>query len=878
LPSAETEAQARSSERDPDGDAMRRRFVEATRRAEIVGLINAASTEAELGLRFCEELCEVFEAEVAFVVEDGRGHGIPRSVAQVGLRGDRSGALFQRAESRRAIEYDRTAALEGDDVLGLGARAAIVAPFRANDRRSVLIGVARLHDMPFDEADRSLVEAVTVAAGQALERIWGYDARNRAAIQQSSLVRAAKSMSRSLELPEVLQTLCEEIALGLGCDKISAHLGDEVDGYVAVGALGMPDSFIGFRQAPGTGLGGSAAQSGRVVATHDYQGEGYAPPEANELGDLRSAVAAPMRWDGRIRGFFCAGFTASQKITSSDIELVEGFAELVGLACANAERHANLRVAAELDGLTGCINRDALQRRLEELIAASERAGTKLTLALLDLDGFKSINDVFGHPSGDAVLQKVGAALRSTIRSEDVVGRYGGDEFAIVLPGAPEKQASPLLDRARAAIRSLEVPGGELTACVGLAERAEGEGLAALVARADEALREAKHGPGPGSIRRASRVATALPSPVSPLTDSVRRHRWRATAGDIALDLSRQPDSASSAMIAARELCEVLKLESCTVFRLDTGGALLRLAGHGDEAAPTEADAELGTVGLALRKKRAILGEEPAARRASELPPDDERRDDRRVAAEIAVPLLIGGRVWGALSCAEGGNELDDVDVELVAAVGEHLSAAIRADDLYEQLSMSMIGTAEALAAALEAKDSYTADHARSIAEIAVEVGSEMGLPESAVDDLRYGGIFHDVGKIAIPDAIINKPGPLSDEEFEVIKTHPVVGAEILAPVPFLYGVRTIVRHAHEHWDGGGYPDGLRGSQIPLGARIVLAVDAYHAMTSDRPYRSAMSHEDACEELRKHAGAQFDPEVVDSLLVTLERRIERGDA
>jgi HD-GYP domain-containing protein (c-di-GMP phosphodiesterase class II) len=208
--------------------------------------------------------------------------------------------------------------------------------------------------------------------------------------------------------------------------------------------------------------------------------------------------------------------------------------------------------------------------------------------------------------------------------------------------------------------------------------------------------------------------------------------------------------------------------------------------------------------------------------------------------------------------------------------VTEHLSAAIRTGDLYDQLTQSMIGTAEALAAALEAKDSYTADHARSIAELAVDVGRELNLSESAIDDLRYGGIFHDVGKIAIPDALINKAGPLTDEEFEVIKQHPAIGAEILAPVPFLYGVRTIVRHAHEHWDGGGYPEGLSAEQIPLGARIVLAVDAYHAMTSDRPYREAMSHEKACKELVDNAGTQFDPEVVEALLAVLSRREPGG--
>jgi putative nucleotidyltransferase with HDIG domain len=179
-----------------------------------------------------------------------------------------------------------------------------------------------------------------------------------------------------------------------------------------------------------------------------------------------------------------------------------------------------------------------------------------------------------------------------------------------------------------------------------------------------------------------------------------------------------------------------------------------------------------------------------------------------------------------------------------------------------------------ALSSVLEAKDSYTADHARATADLAVAVGRELVLPEYELDDLRYGGIFHDVGKVAIPDAIINKPGPLTREEFELIKEHPAIGAEILEPVPFLAGVRTIVRHHHEHWDGSGYPDGLRGEQIPLGARIVLAVDAFHAMTSDRPYRRARSEAEAFRELRKYSGVQFDPEVVEALHVVVSRRAD----
>jgi two-component system, cell cycle response regulator len=147
-----------------------------------------------------------------------------------------------------------------------------------------------------------------------------------------------------------------------------------------------------------------------------------------------------------------------------------------------------------------------------------------------------------------------------------------------------------------------------------------------------------------------------------------------------------------------------------------------------------------------------------------------------------------------------------------------------------------------------------------------VAVGRTLDLDESHLRDVRYGAIFHDIGKIAIPDAILNKPGPLTDEEFEIIKRHPQAGEQILAPVPFLSRVRRIVRHDHERWDGTGYPDGLRGPQIPIGARIVYVVDAYHAMVSDRPYRRAMPVEDARAELRRCAGSQFDPAVVEAFL------------
>jgi HD-GYP domain-containing protein (c-di-GMP phosphodiesterase class II) len=191
---------------------------------------------------------------------------------------------------------------------------------------------------------------------------------------------------------------------------------------------------------------------------------------------------------------------------------------------------------------------------------------------------------------------------------------------------------------------------------------------------------------------------------------------------------------------------------------------------------------------------------------------------------------------------------------------------------LYASLDRAYIGTAEALSAALEAKDSYTAEHSRSVTENAVALGRGFGMDEEQVRMLRYAAAFHDIGKLAISREILNKPGPLTSEERRMIEEHTAVGERILAPIEFLAPIRPMVRHAHERWDGDGYPDGLSGDEIPLGARILFVCDAYDAMTTDRAYRPAMSEDEARAELRACAGTQFDPEVVAGLFQALDER------
>ncbi len=181
-----------------------------------------------------------------------------------------------------------------------------------------------------------------------------------------------------------------------------------------------------------------------------------------------------------------------------------------------------------------------------------------------------------------------------------------------------------------------------------------------------------------------------------------------------------------------------------------------------------------------------------------------------------------------------------------------------------------------ALAQALEERDSYTGEHSESVVDLTGRVAEALGLDGHEIKTIRSAALLHDIGKVGIPDEILHKAGPLDEQEWEIMRQHPAIGERILRAIPGMGAVARIVRHEHERWDGGGYPDGLAGEEIPIGARIILACDAYHAMTSDRPYRAAMSHQMAMSELTSNSGSQFDTKVVQALVGYLHGRRQSG--
>jgi diguanylate cyclase (GGDEF)-like protein/putative nucleotidyltransferase with HDIG domain len=364
-----------------------------------------------------------------------------------------------------------------------------------------------------------------------------------------------------------------------------------------------------------------------------------------------------------------------------------------------ADRARGLR----LDGVTGLLSARAFRGRLSEEVERARRYQRTLSLVLVSIDDFLTLELRHGFKAGDELLIAVAKRLSSTTRSHDLIGRTSQAEFGLLLPDTDAEGALPSLERL---LVELEVIGE-------------------------------------GAIRAAG-----------------------ASLGIAALERGM---SAEGLLASARLAC---------LHAQDSGGG------------------------------RAVLAAEPV------LDGEDPKAPQRDAIEALAVALLE--------------------------------------------------------------RDRYTGEHSEAVIEMSGSVARNLGLNAPEVERVKSAALLHDIGKVAIPDEILHKPGPLTDDEWKLMKEHPVIGERILRVLPGLGNVARIVRHEHERWDGGGYPDGLASHEIPLGSRIIIAADTYHAITSDRPYREARSHSEAVEELTRCAGSQFDPSVTAALIGHLYGQRQAG--
>jgi HD-GYP domain-containing protein (c-di-GMP phosphodiesterase class II) len=363
-------------------------------------------------------------------------------------------------------------------------------------------------------------------------------------------------------------------------------------------------------------------------------------------------------------------------------------------------------------------------------------------------------------------------------------------------------------------------------------------------------------------------------------------------SGRVVKALSRMPSSdlslllqVSRALAASLEIDEVLQtaIESAVrTLGLDTG-AIYLLEGS---------DLTLGATtpplppGFPEALRRAQLGGHPHVARclaerepvslvewaAADLtPPERAVCEARGLRSVLFVPVLVAGEAVGAFIVGSVGrvHAFSERDVELCRALSHEIGLALANARLYESLQRSheeleraYEETIEGWSLALEMRDDETQGHALRVADLAVELGRGMGMSEEALVHLRRGALLHDIGKMVVPDAILHKPGPLTDEEWAVMRRHPESGRDFLRKVAYLAPALDVPYAHHERWDGSGYPRGLAGEEIPLAARVFAVADSFDALTSDRPYRPAWTEEATLAYIRERAGTHYDPAVV----------------
>lgn len=474
------------------------------------------------------------------------------------------------------------------------------------------------------------------------------------------------------------------------------------------------------------------------------------------------------------------------------------------------------------DSLTGLFTHGFFLVYIEQEIQRLKRYGQSFSLAIVDIDSFSMINHRHGVIHGEKSLQKVGQIIQRHIRNADIAARYAGDQFAILFINTPSESAIKAAENLR--LLAETESDGEITVSIGLSSPTNDlqEGPEKLIQEAYSALKQAK-------IRGKNRVY---------------HHR---------LNNKKERSHAQPTILIVDDEPLNLKLMKGLLKPL---GYTIRMATNGVDALYQLNNAEIDLALLDIMMPKMDGFKVCSAIKANE---------ETRLIPVVLLTALddVETKIKGIEAGADDFITKPPHKPELIARI----RSLIRIKRLNSNLT-SIENVLFSMAKSVEAKDSYTQGHVDRVSELAISIGKSMKLSEDELEALRLGGALHDVGKLGVPEEILNKPGPLEDNEWEIMKTHSDIGHKICLPLKKNLGqALDIIRHHHEKLDGSGYPDGLKGAEILMVTRIMAVADIFDALTSDRPYRRALPTIKALEILLKESGeGKIDGNVTQCLI------------
>jgi putative two-component system response regulator len=671
------------------------------------------------------------------------------------------------------------------------------------------------------------------------------------------LVRLAYSLSRAL--PGGLgQLLARELAELTGALCTATYLTSSEAGLSLAGIAGAPTRDR-LASAPG-------------VVVRAFTEAAAAPADPHELAELYrlgvpcgQALAVPLLADGVHLGALLVAMPANVQL-ELDEQLVASVADLAASSLAQERKLALTYAEARRDALTGLPNRRAYDEHIARTLDQSS-PDEPVTVIVLDVDKFKTINDTGGHAAGDEVLSTLARLFLRTVRADEHVFRTGGDEFAIVIAGdatAGTRATERIFRTARLQRRGRTLP----TLSAGVAMFAGGtETAAALLARADAALYDAKNR-GRNRIAVADDLAPARPITAVPAAGPTPPASAVPEARPLRVLLV---DDDPGLLVLLRTTFEIIDIdveESRSVAEAER-----RIAARPPDVIVL--DVAMPVVNGISFCRTLKARPETSAIPVVVLSGSGSNEDEAKAAGADAflrkpfspldllgiVEQLAGGLFEGPFTLMT-----EERPEEQLLLYAHDLRRLLELERGQRHLLKSAYEeTIGAFAGALETKDFGTGAHSKRVVRYARELTKELEPALLHDPSLEYGFLLHDVGKIGIPDWILQKPGRLTRDERSVMRSHTLLGAQLLAQVPLLQGEGLgVIRSHHERWDGSGYPDLLGTGEIPLGGRIFAVVDALDAMTSDRPYRDAFSWETAVKEILVQSGRQFDPSVVEA--------------